>query len=147
MTDKTRSADLVQAIECAGPGFTPELAKIARFALDHPEFFIRKTSREICAEPGTSELTLIRLCQQFGYAELSDFPTDLALALARTRPDGDIALTGTGEARADAVPHVLVGQIRAAQWSAERSLTAGDPFEGRNLSRIVSGEEPCPWQP
>ena len=143
MTDKTRPADLVQAIECAGPGFTPELAKIARFALDHPKSFIRKTSKEICTELGTSEPTLIRLCQQFGYAELSDFQTDLALALARTRPGGGTALTGTGEARADAMPHVLLGQIRAAQWSAE----FGHPFEGRNLSRIVSGEEPCPWQP
>lgn len=61
-------------------------------------------------------------------------------------PDGDIAFTGTGNARADAVLHVLVGQIRAAQWSASLDLPVDDPFQGRNLSRVVSGVQLYPWQ-
>ncbi|WP_022706918.1 SIS domain-containing protein [Paracoccus zeaxanthinifaciens] len=61
-------------------------------------------------------------------------------------PGGDIAFDGTGDARADAVLHVLVGQIRAAQWSAALGLPVDDPFQGRNLSRVVSGVQLYPWQ-
>jgi len=85
VTSKTRPSDLVQAITTSCPDFTPKLARIARFALEQPEPFIRKTSREICTELGTSEPTLIRFCQQFGYSGLSDFRIDLALALAKHR--------------------------------------------------------------
>jgi DeoR/GlpR family transcriptional regulator of sugar metabolism len=89
MTSKTRPIDLMQAITTSGPSFTPKLATIARFALEHPESFIRKTSRDICAELGTSEPTLIKFCQQFGYSGLSDFRIDLALALANHRSGRD----------------------------------------------------------
>jgi tagatose-6-phosphate ketose/aldose isomerase len=61
-------------------------------------------------------------------------------------PCGDIAFTGTGDARADAVLHVLVGQIRAAQWSAALGLPVDDPFQGQNLSRVVSGVQLYLWQ-
>jgi len=56
---------------------------IGSLCLDETERFIRSTSREICAEIGTSEPTLIRFCRQFGYSGLSDFRIDLALSLAR----------------------------------------------------------------
>ena len=54
-------------------------------------------------------------------------------------PGGDIALEGTGEARADAVLYVLAAQVLATRWSGALDLNIDDPFEGRNLSRVVSG--------
>ena len=76
-------ADLVAAIADIRPTLSRKLDAIAAHALDAPERFIRNTSREICAELNTSEPTLIKFCQLFGYAGLSDFRIDLALALAR----------------------------------------------------------------
>lgn len=60
----------------------PKLRAIAGFVIDSPAEFIRMTSREICAHLGTSEPTLIRFCQGFGYTGLADFRIELALALA-----------------------------------------------------------------
>ncbi|WP_022706917.1 DeoR/GlpR family DNA-binding transcription regulator [Paracoccus zeaxanthinifaciens] len=99
MISKSRPSDLVQAIATSGPGFTPKLAMIARFALEDPESFIRKTSRDICAELGTSEPTLIKFCQQFGYSGLSDFRIDLALALAKHRSGSDFVEPLAGDRR------------------------------------------------
>ncbi|SNT73603.1 transcriptional regulator [Paracoccus seriniphilus] len=85
MPSSTPPADLVAAISERRATLSPKLAGIAAYALQNPEAFIRKTSREICAELQTSEPTLIRFCQVFGYAGLSDFRIDLALGLAGSR--------------------------------------------------------------
>ena len=79
----TRDRPADAALGRARPGLSPKLRAIAGFALEEPERFIRNTSREICAALGTSEPTLIRFCQLFGYSGLSDFRIDLALALAK----------------------------------------------------------------
>jgi DeoR/GlpR family transcriptional regulator of sugar metabolism len=87
----TREAeqDLIAVIRAALPDQTPKMRAIGTLCLDQTERFIRSTSREICAEIGTSEPTLIRFCRQFGYSGLSDFRIDLALSLARQpRPHG-----------------------------------------------------------
>ncbi|WP_372799964.1 SIS domain-containing protein [Paracoccus seriniphilus] len=73
----------------------------------------------------------------------SQFPHVRVTTIGR---GGDIAVTGTGDARVDAVLHVLPAQIRAAQWSAELGLPVDDPFQGRNLSRVVSGVTLYDWQ-
>lgn len=52
---------------------------------------------------------------------------------------GDIAFAGAGDARIDAVLHVLPAQVFSALWSAELGLPVDDPFRGRTLSRVVSG--------
>ncbi|MDB6178269.1 transcriptional regulator [Paracoccus sp. Z330] len=85
MSSSSTPADLVATISERHSSLSPKLAGIAAFALKNPEAFIRKTSREICAELKTSEPTLIRFCQVFGYAGLSDFRIDLALGLAGSR--------------------------------------------------------------
>ncbi|MDB6178268.1 phosphosugar isomerase [Paracoccus sp. Z330] len=73
----------------------------------------------------------------------SQFPDIRVTTIGR---GGDIDFAGTGDARADAVLHVLPAQIRAAQWSAELGLPVDDPFQGRNLSRVVSGVQLYDWQ-
>lgn len=75
--------DLMTAVRAEMPSMTPKLRAIAALTLDDAEHFIRNTSKEICAEIGTSEPTLIRFCRQFGHSGLSDFRIDLALSLAR----------------------------------------------------------------
>ncbi|MEO0991845.1 MAG: transcriptional regulator [Pseudomonadota bacterium] len=82
MPDTQRPTDLLAAIRASDAEFTPKLRRIAEFALTDPERFIRGTSRDVCSHLGTSEPTLIRFCQQLGYAGLSDFRIDLALAYA-----------------------------------------------------------------
>ena len=52
---------------------------------------------------------------------------------------GNIGIEGTGHAAADAALHVLPAQMLSALWSAELGLPVDDPFQGRNLSRVVSG--------
>ncbi|MBF9030885.1 transcriptional regulator [Rhodobacterales bacterium HKCCE3408] len=82
MPDSQHGADLMAAISAEMPALTPKLRAIAAHALDDPERFIRRTSREICSDLGTSEPTLIRFCRSFGHAGLSDFRIDLALSYA-----------------------------------------------------------------
>ena len=73
----------------------------------------------------------------------TQFPANRVMTMGM---DGDIAITGTGEACADAVLHVLMAQIRGAQWSADLGLPVDDPFQGQNLSRVVSGVTLYDWQ-
>ncbi|PIE08848.1 MAG: transcriptional regulator [Rhodobacterales bacterium] len=75
--------DLMTRVRATAPGMAPKLRAIAEFSLRDTERFIRNTSREICAEIGSSEPTLVRFCRAFGYSGLSDFRIDLALSLAR----------------------------------------------------------------
>ncbi|KPP91410.1 MAG: tagatose-6-phosphate ketose/aldose isomerase [Rhodobacteraceae bacterium HLUCCA08] len=76
------------------------------------------------------------------------YDLDVASEIARQFPDtpvttlgpgGDIGFDGTGDARMDAVLHVLAAQVLSVLWSAELGLPVDDPFRGRNLSRVVSG--------
>ncbi|WP_342076947.1 transcriptional regulator [Yoonia sp. SS1-5] len=83
MSAKSPPQDIVTAIADARATLSPKMAGIADYAMASPEQFIRNTSREICAALNTSEPTLIKFCQTFGYAGLSDFRIDFALALAR----------------------------------------------------------------
>ena len=78
---------------------SPKLSAIAAYALEQPEPFIRKTSKEICAELNTSEPTLIKFCQSFGFSGLSDFRIDLALALAQSRNGTRFVEPLTGDRR------------------------------------------------
>lgn len=59
---------------------------------------------------------------------------------------GDIDVPGTGDARRDAVLHVLVAQILSVRWSAELGLDIDDPFAGRNLTRVVTGVQLYPYE-
>ncbi|WP_194096356.1 transcriptional regulator [Marivivens aquimaris] len=75
--------DLMSEIRAELPSLTTKLRAIGDLALSDTERFIRNTSKDICAEIGTSEPTLIRFCRHFGFAGLSDFRIELALSLAR----------------------------------------------------------------
>lgn len=66
----------------------------------------------------------------------AQFPS---ISVTTIGPDGDLALTSSGDVRADAALFVLPAQILAAQWSADLQLPVDDPFQGQNLSRVVSG--------
>lgn len=58
----------------------------------------------------------------------------------------DIEINGTGNAAADAVLYVLPAQVRAAQWSHELGLHVDDPFQGQNLSRVVTDVKLYDWE-
>ena len=51
----------------------------------------------------------------------------------------DLEIASCGEPRADAALHVLAAQVLSARWSAALGLDVDDPFEGRGLTRVVSG--------
>ncbi|TYB82389.1 DeoR/GlpR family DNA-binding transcription regulator [Maritimibacter fusiformis] len=82
MPHSAQETDLMLAIEQERPGLSRKMQAIAGYALENTESFVRNTSREICAELGTSEPTLIKFCQHFGFAGLSDFRIALALSYA-----------------------------------------------------------------
>ncbi|SHJ23976.1 SIS domain-containing protein [Wenxinia saemankumensis] len=76
------------------------------------------------------------------------YDADVADEIARQFPDipvttigpgGDIAVEGTGDPRLDAALYVLPAQILSARWSQELGLPVDDPFQGRNLTRVVTG--------
>ncbi|WP_412066009.1 DeoR/GlpR family DNA-binding transcription regulator [Rhizobium sp. SYY.PMSO] len=75
--------DLYRAVQASAPKLTPKLRGICLLIESDPVGFIRSTARELCSQLGTSEPTLIRFCQRFGYAGLADFRIDLALSLAQ----------------------------------------------------------------
>lgn len=75
--------DLFRAVLSAEPELTPKLRGICHLIENDPVTFIRSTARELCGQLNTSEPTLIRFCQRFGYAGLADFRIDLALSLAQ----------------------------------------------------------------
>ncbi len=60
-------------------------------------------------------------------------------AVTTIGPGGDIPLAATGNPRADAPLYVILSQVLGARWSAELGLHVDDPFQGQNLSRVVSG--------
>lgn len=94
------SEDLIQAVRAAEPDLTPKLRGISQLIETDPVGFIRSTARELCAQLHTSEPTLIRFCQRFGYTGLADFRIDLALSLAQ-RPGMDPSLEpNAGDRRA-----------------------------------------------
>lgn len=88
------------------------------FVMIHPDPQTARYDRDMAEE----------ICRQFPGIEVTTIG-----------PGGDIAIEGTGEARADAVLYVLAAQVLSVRWSAELDLNIDDPFEGRNLSRVVSG--------
>lgn len=88
------------------------------FVLLHPDPHTARYDRDIAAE--------IR----------AQFP---AIEVTTIGPGGDIPIESSGEVRADAVLYVLPAQVLAARWSAGLGLPVDDPFEGRNLSRVVAG--------
>jgi DeoR family transcriptional regulator of aga operon len=75
--------DLFGRLRSALPELTPKLRGIGQMIETDPVTFIRSTARELCARLNTSEPTLIRFCQRFGYAGLADFRIDLALSLSQ----------------------------------------------------------------
>ncbi|AJE48713.1 DeoR/GlpR family DNA-binding transcription regulator [Celeribacter indicus] len=80
--------DLLRRLETEGQTLTPKLRAIAAYALKETETFIRNTSRELCADLGVSEPTLIRFCREFGHTGLSEFRINLALSLAHQSDAG-----------------------------------------------------------
>lgn len=85
MVSEKKPVDLLAAINVVRDSGTRKTRALADAASTDPERFIRDSSKALCARLDTSEPTLIRFCQHFGYAGLSDFRIDLALAYARDR--------------------------------------------------------------
>ncbi len=107
--------DLMTVIRATLPEMTPKMRAIGDLCLEETERFIRNTSREICAELGTSEPTLIRFCRQFGHSGLSDFRIDLALSLAhQPRAHGFVEPLAVDRRRAN---------LAAKRRIAERAVT------------------------
>ncbi len=81
-------------------------------------------------------------------AYVRQYDTDIAEEIRRQFPDipvktlgqgGDFDIKGIGDPRTDSVLFVLLAQVLAVKWSADLDLPIDDPFQGQNLSRVVSG--------
>lgn len=75
----SEEGSLRMRILAAVGGMTPKLRGVGESVLRDPEAFIRKTSRELCADLGLSEPTLIRFCKEMGYSGLAALRIHLAL--------------------------------------------------------------------
>lgn len=123
MSQASQKTDLLSAISAARTHMSPKLVTISAYALDHPEQLIRKTSKEICAELKTSEPTLIKFCQSFGYAGLSDFRIDLALALAQNRDTPQfVEPLALDRRQVNQTGKADIGRVAATLFQNEQSL-------------------------
>ncbi|MEM1129334.1 MAG: transcriptional regulator [Pseudomonadota bacterium] len=115
--------DLFAAISDVQDTLSPKLAGVAAYALGKPERFIRNTSREICAELKISEPTLIKFCQSLGYAGLSDFRIDYALALAhKAGAQGFVEPLAHDRRRVNPQAKARIARAAAAAIEGDRSL-------------------------
>ncbi|MDO6591906.1 transcriptional regulator [Loktanella sp. D2R18] len=73
--------NLLQEIRDTRSTLSTKMRKIADFALDQPEDFIRQNSKDVSKALGTSEPTLIRFCKIFGVSGVAEFRINLALSL------------------------------------------------------------------
>ncbi|WP_068118840.1 DeoR/GlpR family DNA-binding transcription regulator [Tropicimonas marinistellae] len=82
------ATNLFDVVRDSLPTLSPKMKSIAEYALDQPQDFIRRTSKDLCQVLETSEPTLIRFCKTYGKSGLAEFRIDLALSLAAERQDG-----------------------------------------------------------
>ncbi|MBT9385197.1 transcriptional regulator [Pseudooceanicola sp. CBS1P-1] len=85
MQDTADRENMFDVLRQSLPSLSPKMKIIATFALDHPQEFIRQTSKDLCATLNTSEPTMIRFCKRYGRSGLSEFRIDLALSLVTER--------------------------------------------------------------
>lgn len=142
MADTQRPTDLLSTISAGRDGLSPKLRAIAAFALDEPERFIRNTSREICAALGTSEPTLIRFCQGFGYSGLSDFRIDLALALANRPRAGFVEPLAHDRRQVNTAAKTAIAAAAARLVAEDRSLLVDNGSTAELFARAIGGAAP-----
>lgn len=70
------------------PNISRTFARVAKFLLESPEEFMRKTVQELSKATEVSEPTLIRFCRRYGYNGVPDFR--IALALSSSSSGGGI---------------------------------------------------------
>lgn len=87
MDPANANRNLFDALRDSLPGLSTKMQRIANYALEQPHDFIRRTSKDLCAELETSEPTLIRFCKGFGKTGLAEFRIDLALSLVSERQE------------------------------------------------------------
>ncbi|WP_045393032.1 hypothetical protein [Falsirhodobacter sp. alg1] len=88
MADDARASNnIFYIVRASLPALSPKMKAIATYALEQPQDFIRRTSKDLCAVLETSEPTLIRFCKKYGRSGLSEFRIDLALSLMAQNGD------------------------------------------------------------
>lgn len=123
MIGKHPPQDIFAAILEVRDTGSPKLAGIAAYALKNPSQLIRNTSREICAELNTSEPTLIKFCQSFGYSGLSEFRIDFALALAeKAGHRGFVEPLANDRRRVNSAGKAMIARRAVAEVTEDQSL-------------------------
>lgn len=122
MSKSAYPADLMAAIADGQTTLSPKSRAIARYVISQPESFIRNRARDICAALGASEPTLIKFCQHYGYAGLSDFRIDLALAYAHQARNGRIEPRVQDRRRVNMDAKQAIARAAAGLVANDRSL-------------------------
>ncbi|WP_235438867.1 DeoR/GlpR family DNA-binding transcription regulator [Candidatus Rhodobacter oscarellae] len=139
MSDLKPPQDIFAAIGGKRDQLSPKLAGIASYALEKPEQFIRNTSREICSELNTSEPTLIKFCQTFGYSGLSEFRIDFALALARGGvAQGFVEPLTTDRRQVNSESKLRIARQAAIQVSGDQSLLIDNGSTAEAFARALA---------
>jgi|GEM_PF-656668 len=143
MALKSTPADVVATIVKKRPELSRKHDLIAAYVLENSRAFIRCTSREICAELNTSEPTLIKFCQLFGYSGLSAFRIDLALALASPeRGSGFVEPLANDRRQVNLVAKQHIAR-RAAQLVADDQSLLIDNGSTAEIFAMVLDEVPA----
>ena len=93
------ATNLFDLVRASLPTLSPKMRAIADYALDQPQDFIRRTSKDLCAVLETSEPTLIRFCKSYGKSGLAEFRIDLALSLVAEQQESPVVEPLHGDRR------------------------------------------------
>src|SRR5690625_4489152 len=72
---------ILAQIEAMKPVLGAAMRRVADFVLDHPEQVIHLSVTEMAEQVGTSEATVVRMCQQLGLKGYQDFKIRLSRSL------------------------------------------------------------------
>ncbi len=116
---------------------SPHLQRLARSALDEPNFFALNTVAELAAHVSVQPSTLIRFAKEFGYAGFSQMQRVFRTRLIEGAPDkrGEIYAEKIASSPTADMSHIFDSCINELMASLENVRATTDPDD---LSKAVS---------
>ncbi|HHY46356.1 MAG TPA: MurR/RpiR family transcriptional regulator [Firmicutes bacterium] len=119
-------------LKAAYAGLGPTERRVADFVLSHPEDVIRLTAQRLAKRAGTSDSTVVRLCQKIGFRGYPELKLSLAreLSIPKTEVYREIAKT-------DDIPTLIKKAFRIAIQSLSDTCALLDPAQVQCAVRAI----------
>lgn len=119
-------------LKAAYAGLGPTERRVADFVISHPEDVIRFTAQRLAKRAGTSDSTVVRLCQKIGFRGYPELKISLAreLSIPKTEVYREIAQT-------DDTPTLIKKAFRIAIQSLSDTCALLDPVQVEAAIRAI----------